>query len=137
MPFSIRQAEYFTTSAQDQPGEAYKMLSALAHLDINLLAFTAVPTGTLTTQLTLFPEDPPAFTSAAKKAGLQVQGPHKAILVQGDDRLGAFAVVHEKLFAANVNVYASSGITDGRGSFGYLLYVRPEEFQRAVQALGL
>jgi hypothetical protein len=137
MPFSIRQVDYFTTSAQDQPGEAFKMLSALADLGINLLAFTAVPTGTLTTQLTLFPEDPHALANAAKKSGMQIQGPHKAILVQGDDRLGAFAGVHEKLFAANVNIYASSGVTDGVGSFGYLLYVRPEEFHRAVHALGL
>ena len=34
-----------------------------------------------------------------------------------------------------MNVYASSGVTDGKGSFGYLLYVRPNKFDRAVAAL--
>jgi hypothetical protein len=34
-----------------------------------------------------------------------------------------------------VNVYASNGVTDSKGSFGYLLYVRPEEYERAAAAL--
>ena len=37
--------------------------------------------------------------------------------------------------AASVNVFASAGITDGKGSYGYLLYVRPEEYERATSAL--
>ena len=48
-----------------------------------------------------------------------------------------FRSVHEQLFHAGVDVYASSGVTDGRGAFGYVLYVRPGEYQRAVHALGI
>ncbi len=72
---------------------------------------------------------------AASKAGLALDGPHPALLVQGDDELGAFAGVHEKLYQASVNVYASTGVTDGRGSYGYVLYVRPDEYERAAAAL--
>ncbi len=42
-----------------------------------------------------------------------------------------------QLSQADVNVYASSGVTDGRGSFGYVIYIRPEEMERAEAALGL
>jgi hypothetical protein len=42
-----------------------------------------------------------------------------------------------KLTRANVNVYASTGVADGRGSFGYVIYVRPEQYNLAVAALGL
>jgi hypothetical protein len=137
MAIVIRQVNYFTTTVRDEPGEAYKLLSTLAELGVNLLAFTAIPTGNVTTQLTLFPEDSPQLTNASAKAGLLIQGPQKALLVQGDDQLGALAGIHEKLYEEKVNVYASSGVTDGKGSFGYVLYIRPDEFQRAVKALGL
>ena len=60
-----------------------------------------------------------------------------ALLVHGDDELGAAAGIYEKLFQAGVNVYASTGVTDGRGCFGYVLYVRSGEFAQAVEALGL
>jgi len=36
-----------------------------------------------------------------------------------------------------VNVYASHGVTDGQGTFGYVLYVRPDRYEQAVKALGL
>jgi len=137
MPFRVRRAEYFYTTVRNEPGEGYKLLSQLADLGINLLAFTAVPIGPLHTQLTLVPEDPARMVSDVKKAGLVVDGPHPALLVQGDDRLGALADIHAKLFAANVNVYASSGVADGKGGFGYLIYVRPHEYDRALAALGV
>jgi len=137
MAFRIRRVEYFTTTVQDQPGEAYKLLSQLADLGLNLLAFTAVPVGPLRAQLTIFPEDPLKMADAARKAGLVLDGPHPALLVQGDDELGALARIHAKLYEANVNVYASSGVADGRGSFGYVVYVRPEEYERAASALGV
>jgi hypothetical protein len=75
--------------------------------------------------------------AVAQRAGMTVDGPHSAILVQGDDKLGALAEIHERLYRADVNVYASSGVTDGRGTFGYVVYVRPEDFQRAAEALGV
>jgi hypothetical protein len=122
---------------QDQPGEAYKLLSELAGLGINLLAFSGVPLGPTHTQLTLFPEDTLKMKNAANRAGLTLDGPHPALLVQGDDELGALAGIHERLHEASVNVYASSGVSDGRGSYGYVIYVRPEEYERAVKALGV
>lgn len=135
MAYKIRRADYFYTTVQDKPGEGYRLLSLLAEMGINLLAATAIPVGPMRTQLTLFPEDAAKMESEAKKAGLVLDGPHRALLVQGDDELGALAGVHERLYEANVNVYASSGVTDGKGSYGYILYVRPEEYERAAAAL--
>ena len=137
MGSEIRRVDYFYTAVKDQPGEAYKLLSLLADLGVNLLAFTAVPVGPMRTQLALFPEDTGKLTSEAKKAGLTIDGPHAAFLVQGDDQLGALADIHARLFDAHVNIYASTGVTDGRGSFGYVLYVRPEDSGKAARALGI
>jgi hypothetical protein len=135
MAFKIRKVDYFYCSVVDQPGEAYKLLSQLVQGGINLLAFTAIPVGPNRTQLTLFPEIPGKLVNDAKNAGFRLDGPHPALLVQGDDELGAVADIHQILFEASVNVYASNGVTDSNGSFGYLLYVRPEDYERAASAL--
>lgn len=137
MPSVIRRVDYFNTTVRDRPGEAYKLLAQLAEMGLNLVAFTAVPVGPSTTQLTLFPEDTTRLEAAAQRAGMSLEGPHPAFLVQGDDELGALAGIHHELFQADVNVYASSGVTDGKGTFGYLLYVRPEDYDRAAAALGV
>lgn len=137
MSFKIRRAQYFFCSIEDQPGEAYKVLSELARLGVNLVAITAVPVGPTRTQLTLFPEDATRLEQAARNAQLVLDGPQPAFLVQGDDELGALAAVHQRLSEANVNVYASSGVTDGKGSYGYVIYVRPDDYDRAAVALEL
>ena len=137
MAHKIRKVEYFYTTVKDQPGSSYNLLTQLSGLGIDQVAFVAVPTGPSNTQLTIFPDDSQKLISEARSAGMILDGPHPAILVQGDNDLGALQDIHNKLFLANVNVYASMGVTDSKGGFGYLIYVRPEEFERAMEALEL
>ncbi|MEY2979304.1 MAG: hypothetical protein ACO3NK_01220 [Prochlorotrichaceae cyanobacterium] len=137
MTYQIRQADYFFATVSDGTEQSYSLLAQLAELGINLLAFTAVPVGAMRTQFTIFPEDNAQMINAARQAGMVLDGPHSALLVQGDDELGAFAAVHNKLSEAGVNVYATSGITDGRGAFGYIVYVRPDDFRMAASILNL
>jgi hypothetical protein len=137
MALRIRPVEYFYVNVKDEPGAAYRILSQLSGLGVNLLAFTAIPAGPTRAQLALFPENDGKLVAAARQAQLVLDGPHRALLVQGDDELGAFASVHQRLFEAGVDVYASSGVTDGRGSFGYVVYVREDQFDRAAAALAV
>jgi len=137
MAFRIRRLDYFYTTVKDQPGEAYTVLSELAKLGVNLLAISSVPMGPATTQMTLFPEDAHRLTTAAQHAGMSLSAGQQAFLVQGDDELGALAQVHAKLATARVNVFASTGVTDGKGHYGYIIYVRPEDFERAAKALDI
>jgi hypothetical protein len=136
MAFHVRRIDYFSTTVKDDPGEAYKLLPTLANMGVNLLAFTAVPMGSHT-QLTIFPGDSAKLSNEAKKGQLMLDGPHPALLVQSDDALGALAELHIKLFRASVNVYATTGVADDGGSFGYVIYARPEQYDRAAAALGL
>ena len=137
MSFQLKKVEYFYTSIVDQPGEAYQLLSRLKSIGVNLLAFTAIPVGPTRTQLTMFPEDAAKLQTAAKNAGFKLDGPYSALLVQGDDELGALTDIHAKLYQAGVNVYASSGVTDGKGSFGYLLYLKEEDLDKALHSLDI
>jgi hypothetical protein len=133
----IRRVEYFHATVKDQPGEAYRLLSQLASADVNLLAFNAVPVGPEQTQLVIFPESVESLAQAAEKTGLILTGPQRAFLIQGDDKLGALVDMHRKLSDARINVYASSGVTDGVGGYGYVLYVRSEHYEDASAALGV
>ena len=137
MAFSVRPVEYFYINTRDELGAAYRILSALAERGVNLLAFTAVPNGDDRAQFAVFPDDPVYFGAEAHAAQIKLEGPHHAMLVQGDDALGGFASVHERLFKSGVDVYASSGVSDGHGSFGYIVYVREDQFKTAVAALAL
>ena len=137
MAFTIRPVEYFYATVRDELGAAYHVLSALSERGVDLLAFTAVPSGPTVAQFALFPQDSRKLAAEASAAGLILDGPHHALLVQGDDELGALAGVHERLAGAGVDVYASTGVTDGRGSFGYVVYTREDQFARAQAALDL
>jgi hypothetical protein len=135
--FRIRSVEYYYANVRDELGAGYRVLSQLAELGVNLLAFTAVPSGPSLAQFALFAEDPNKLVAEARAAGLPLDGPYHALLVQGDDELGALASVHEQLVKAGVDIYASSGVTDGTGSFGYVVYVREDQFEKAASALGV
>lgn len=136
MAHEISRVDYFYTTVEDRPGEALRFLTALSDLGVSLLAFTAIPVGLLQTQLTIFPDDSLRLKDEGRKAGFQLDGPHPALLVQGEDAPGALVEIHEKLFQAGINVYASTGVASRRGSYGYILYVRPEEFTAAAEAVG-
>jgi hypothetical protein len=135
--YTIRSVEYYYANVRDELGVAYSVLSQLAGLGVNLLAFTAVPSGPARAQFALVPDDPRKLVAEASAAGLQLDGPYHSLLVQGDDELGALANVHEQLVKAGIDVFASSGVTDGQGAFGYLIYVREDQFEKAVSALNL
>lgn len=135
MAFEIKRADYFHLTVPAEPDKACRLLHDFAELGVNLLAFSAVPIGPETTQLTVFPEDAAKLKAVAKRERLDLDGPHGALMFLGDDELGALAKVHERLREAGVDVYASSGMADGHGKFGYVVYVRGQALERAVTAL--
>jgi hypothetical protein len=137
MAFTVRRIDYFYIMVTESPEIAYEVLSELAAQGVNLVAITAVPSGPAHTQLTVFPDDTAKMQRAAQQANISLDGPHPALVVQGDDEVGALAQIHEKLSYANVHVFASTGVADGRGGYGYIIYVRPEEYERAAGALDI
>ena len=137
MSAKIRSIDYFYMTVPDKPGAACHVLFQLAAADVNLLAFSAVPIGPENTQLVLFPESMDALARGAERAGFVLTGPNRALLIQGDDQLGALVGIHERLSEAGVNVYASTGVADGRGGFGYVMYIKEDQFNEAVRILDL
>ncbi|MBN1937726.1 MAG: hypothetical protein JW934_23915 [Anaerolineae bacterium] len=135
MTFDVKKVTYYDVTVEDHAGEGYKLLALFAGVGVNLLAFKAVPLGTMRTRFTLFPNDGSKMIDGAKKAGLKLDGPHSALLVQGDDESGALADIYEKLAQAGIRVNESSGIADIKGGYGVVLYPAPEDCDKAAAAL--
>ena len=136
MAYEVRVVEYFYAAATTAAGDGLGVLGLLADDGVNLLAINTIPMGPTHLQLVLFPEDVDKLVPAAEKAGLTLTGPQRALLIQGDDEVGMVAGIHHKLLDVGAPVYASSGIADGRGHFGYLVHVRPDQLDAAARALG-
>ncbi len=137
MTTQIRKIEYYNVTIKDQPGEALKVFAYLKDLGVNMQAFAAIPMGPNTMVLTVFPDNPARLSAEMRYAGQQLDGPYAAILVQGADEIGALTGIHQKLSEAGVNVSAANGISDGKGGFGYIIYIRSDEFEKAAKALSL
>jgi hypothetical protein len=133
----IRVVDCYYVTVYDRPGEASKLLEHISECGLNLTAFSAVPAGTDETQISLVTDEPDTLKEAAKKAGASLSGPKRGFLIQGADRIGALHSHHLALSNAGVNVYSSSGVCDGTGRFGFILWVEAGDFEKAAVALGI
>ncbi|MDZ7706301.1 MAG: hypothetical protein U5J97_00145 [Trueperaceae bacterium] len=131
----IRSVPYYYARVEGDPDAAYGWLAELTSAEVDLLAFSAVPYGPNHVELTIFPVDPKALTRSSLAHDSELQGPFHALLVQGDDHLGALAELHHDLRDAGVSVYASTGVTDGKGGYGYVVYVREQHMEAASKVV--
>ena len=135
---TILAVDYYTLVVEDKPGIAYEILAELFAEKVNLLAFSVSPTQNKdSSRITLFPENTDRLLRAASKKKVELSGPERAFLIQGDDQLGALMEIHKKLFDAGINIHSSNGVTDGRGGYGYTVFLPPGDYQRAAQVLGI
>jgi hypothetical protein len=134
MADTVRVVQYFKMTVPDKPGEGARALETLRGAGVNLLAFSGFPRGR-GAQLDFVPSDVAAFRQAARAARWKVQGPKRAFVVAGEDRVGAVADLLGKLAGARINVTATDAVcADGR--YGVLLWVAPRDVNRAAKALG-
>lgn len=135
MATTVKRVEYFYVLAPDKAGEAARRLDEIEEAGLNLLALSGFPRGR-GAQIDFLPEDPRAFRAFARKAKWPLVGPKRAFLLMGDDRRGALGKVLRKLAEANINVVAVDAATAGKGRFGAILWVKPEDTRAAGRVLG-
>ncbi len=130
----VRTAEYFKVQVPNKPGEAARCLGELEKAKVNLLAVLAFPRNRRS-QLDFVPEDPPAFRASAKRAKWKIQCPKACLLVEGEDRIGAFATHAGRLARARVHIHAAVAVCGGAGRYGVILWVKPKDVKKAERAL--
>jgi ACT domain-containing protein len=132
----VLSVEYFAITSDDKPGAGADLHKKLAKEGVNLLAALAFPNATGKVQVDLVPENPEAFSKAAKKLGINAGSPKTAFLAQGTDRAGALGDVLDRLGMAKVNVRATCGIACGGNRYGALIWVNAADVEAATRALG-
>lgn len=131
----IKKVDYYKIETSNKSGEGARILGALKEAGVNLLAFTGFPRRRRT-QMDFVPEDAASFKKAAKKAGFELSKKKSGFLVQGKDKVGAIAEILTKLSAADINVTALDAVSAGKGRFGAILWVKPEDVRKAAKVLG-
>ena len=132
----VRRVEYFKMQAPHKPGVGAQILEALQDAGVNLLAFSGFPRGR-GAQIDFIPEDPATFKSVAKRVGLKLSPSKKGFLVQGEDRVGAIVDLMTRLAQAKINVTAIDAVSAGRGRYGAIFWVRPQDVAKAAKVLGI
>ncbi|MCP4582233.1 MAG: hypothetical protein GY839_11510 [candidate division Zixibacteria bacterium] len=135
MPSRVSEAEYYYSLVADKPGEARKLMEFFSEKQVNLLAITNFPVGEGKSQLVFIPADPEVLKKAAADAEIDLVGPKKAFLIQGEDKIGALYDYILKLSNAGINIHASNGVVDGTGRFGYVIWVNPADYEKASATL--
>jgi len=135
MADAIRRVDYYYVTVPDKPGVGAQILGKLRDAGVNLLAVHAFPSARKS-QLDVVPADAVAFLAAAKAAGLKLSKPKAVFLVEGDDRVGAFANLLSRLGGAGINVTAATGVRSGAGRYAALVWVKPKDVSKAAQVLG-
>lgn len=135
MSDTVKVIHYYYAKVGNKPGEGRRLLEHLSEREINLLAFTAFPLDPDQSQLDFVTERSEELQSAADDANMVLVGPKKAFLIQGEDRVGALHEHHLKLANAGINVHAANGVCDGSGRFGFVLWVKPDDFDKAEKTL--
>jgi len=137
MADTIRRVDYYYVDLPDQPGEGVRLLTKLKEAGVNLLSLTAFPRGSGTSQVVLVPETPEPLLKAAKTAGLKLSPRKEAFFIHGKDRPGAVAETLGRLAQAKVNITATNAACGGGGAYGMILWVKPEDIEKAARALGV
>ena len=135
MADTVRKVSYFATRVPDKPGEAFRVLSTLVSAGINLLAVSGFPRGR-GAQIDVVPDDTSKFRAAVKKAGLAFKPKTTGFLIQGPDRPGALADNLRKLAEKGINVTTVDAVTAGKGRWGAIVWVEPDDVARAGRLLG-
>ena len=135
MSDKLRKVDYFYAMIPNTPGQGAKVMNGLADAGVNLLAFSAFPSGRKA-QLDLVPESAAKLARAAKAMKLKLSRRKTGFLLVGADRVGAVTGVLDKLAAAKINVTAIDAVATGDGRFGALFWVKPRSVAKTAKLLG-
>jgi hypothetical protein len=131
----VRKVAYFAMDVPNKPGEAAKVVGALADAGVDLLAFSGFPSGRKS-QLDIIPKDVNKFKKAAKATKIKTRAQKIGFLVQGKDQKGAVANQLRKLAEKKINVTAIDAVSAGAGRYAAILWVKPKDINKAAKALG-
>jgi hypothetical protein len=135
MADSVKRVNYCYIKVPNRAAQGDAVLHELREGGVNLLAYTGFPIGKGKSQLDFVPEDMAAFRRVARKNGWRVSKVKKGFLITGKDQVGAAQRHFSKLADAKINITAADAVCAGKGRYGMILWVSPNNYARAARAL--
>lgn len=135
MADSVRKVNYCYLKVPNRAAQGDAVLRELREGGVNLLAYSGFPVGKGKAQLDFVPENMAAFRRVARKNGWRVSKAKKGFLITGDDQIGAAHRHISKLGDAKINITAADAICAGKGRYGMILWVKPNNYARAARVL--
>ncbi len=135
MALEIIQVEYYSTVVEDQIANASKLITEIVGAGVDFHAFKSVPAGQGQMKFSFFAKDSSKLTEGAEKSGLNLEGPHSALFIKGDEKSGELAQVYEKLSQAGIQVEEAFGIADINAGYGIILCINHEDCSEALEVL--
>jgi hypothetical protein len=132
----VSKVSYCHLEVPSRSGQGAQVLGALAQAGVNLQAFSGFPKGAGKAQVDLVTPDLARVRRIAARHGWRLSKTKRALLVQGDDRVGAVHRQVQKLADRRINVTAADAVSAGKGRWAMILWVKPRDYARAAKALG-
>ena len=132
----VKKITYCYIKVPNRAGHGEKILGQLRESEVDLLVYSGFPIGGGKAQLDFVPRNMIAFRKVARKNGWRLSKAKKGFLVTGDDQLGAVHRHYRKLADAKINITAADAVAAGKGRYGMILWVNPNQYNRAARVLG-
>jgi hypothetical protein len=132
----VKKVGYCYMKVPNRAGQGEKVLGQLREEGVNLIAYSGFPIGRGKAQLDFIPEDMGALRRVARQNGWRLSKAKKGFLVTGSDQIGAVHRHINKLADKKINITAADAVAAGKGRYGMILWVRPNQYGRAARVLG-
>ena len=135
MPKQIWKVTELIVGVEDKPGAFARVAEVVANGGVNLMAAVGYVESPGVGRIILVPQDTDKAKEALKKAGIADVEIADAVLVQGDDRIGAGRDLAQKIAEKGINVRALNAQALG-GKYQALIRVASEDVDKVLEILG-
>jgi hypothetical protein len=135
MKLNIRKVKYYTTIIKNVSGSEGALLRIFSRSGVNYLAFHSEALDSERIRFSIFPTEIELLVDVARNESIELDGPHTAIHIEGDDATGACADVFELLGKANISTQRAFGIADIKKAYGIVVSVDEKNCDKAIELL--
>ncbi|HUB80979.1 MAG TPA: hypothetical protein VMB03_19375 [Bryobacteraceae bacterium] len=128
---TVKRFDYEYAVIGDDPVELADVVSEIAKSGVDLLALSESAQAERRVQVELITGETAQLANTAREHGWKLRPRKSGFLVQGQGSPDAIGPILRELAASGIQITAMQVISAGSGRFGAILWVKPEDVERA------